>query len=441
MTFRRFLQLAISVGSVKIATRLMGLAIGIIIARWLGPGGYGTYAFVMSLVVLATIFTNFGLANLVLRDTSAARVDPSRGNPRLLTERASQVSLMLSLVAMMLLFVISLTFDMPKDAVLRQSLYVGACILPVLTLSRIGESALRGADRPLSASTLSELVPSIIMLALAALVVLLPTLSQSPTFILLARLFATLLGLVLLALVFYKILPGTQAQSPDGTPGRRKLMVMAFPFLLIGSANIVLSRSDVVMLGLLVDQHTVGLYNAALQGALLIAAAMHVADTIIAPEFSKLHAARELEKLQTLAITTARFFSGIGFICFCVLAVFGEGLLIFLFGPEFGPSAPALLVLASGQFLSVLFGSPGFLLNMTGFHKTALTLVAVAAGTNIVLNLLLIPPFGLLGAATATSFSLLLWKFLAYYYVRKHLGLACAAFSKGKTLTLGITTP
>src|SRR5690606_14902262 len=84
----------------------------------------------------------------------------------------------------------------------------------------------------------------------------------------------------------------------------------------------------------------------------------------------------------------------------------------------------ALLILVFGQLINAGMGCVVVLLNMTGHERDTLNGVAVAAVANLLLNFLLIPRFGINGAAASTAVSLALWNILLARTVAKRLGLS-----------------
>jgi len=60
---------------------------------------------------------------------------------------------------------------------------------------------------------------------------------------------------------------------------------------------------------------------------------------------------------------------------------------------------------------------------MTGHERQTAYGMSVAAVVNIFLNILLIPRFGMFGAAIATACSIVIWNILLWHAVRKHLGI------------------
>ncbi|HET7521516.1 MAG TPA: oligosaccharide flippase family protein, partial [Candidatus Limnocylindria bacterium] len=85
---------------------------------------------------------------------------------------------------------------------------------------------------------------------------------------------------------------------------------------------------------------------------------------------------------------------------FLLAAIFPQALLG-IFGPEFTDGATALVILAFASLTNAATGSSGAILDMTGHTRVKLLNSTASVGLAIVLNLLLIPPLGVTGAAIA----------------------------------------
>ena len=92
------------------------------------------------------------------------------------------------------------------------------------------------------------------------------------------------------------------------------------------------------------------------------------------------------------------------------------------FGLDFIEGKTALYVLLFGQLINVLCGPVGYILMMTNKQKILRNIIVVSALLNISLNILLIPEYGILGAAFATTASLILWNISSLIYVYKKYG-------------------
>lgn len=106
----------------------------------------------------------------------------------------------------------------------------------------------------------------------------------------------------------------------------------------------------------------------------------------------------------------------------------GEVILAIAFGSLYETAYIPLIILLVGQLINSGAGSVGLLLNMSGYERETARGMMVAAVLNVVLNLLLIPLWGINGSSLATSVSLIVWNVLLWWAVRKRLGINSLAF-------------
>jgi O-antigen/teichoic acid export membrane protein len=436
VTLSHFLRLAMGVGAINLAERAIGIVLGVILARWLGPEGYGTYAFVMAWAVILNIPAQFGLPDLLMRDLAMARSDSIQISFRALLQRSVRLVLVFSILTTTVALAFTLASPLAGVLVisptgnLKLSLIIGFFGLPILALLGVFGAALRGLGRPLATQVFSSLLPTIMVLLLTMGSMTIPWQGNDAEVALLCRFLG--LGVALIAamlfLQFHLRRPETTQIGQLGPV--RETLKSALPFMMLTGAFIIMSRTDVVMIGILASQREVGLFNAGLQAAVLSQFGLSVSNSIVAPEFARLHANGEEAQLQYLAVSTARIVLLFGLAILAILSLFGNSLLGLMFGAEFHAAYSAMLILVIGQSVALIFGEPGFLLNMTGNQTLTLRLVSGTALLNIALNAILIPLAGIEGAAMSTSIALVTWRALGYMYVRRRLGINCAAFGR-----------
>lgn len=112
---------------------------------------------------------------------------------------------------------------------------------------------------------------------------------------------------------------------------------------------------------------------------------------------------------------------GIACIVLVVLLVGGDRLLG-AFGSGFLAARPVLGLLILGQVVNAFCGPTGVLLSMTGRQRLASRALWLGAIVNVILNVLLIPRYGVTGAALATVISTTTWNAALVYLVRRELG-------------------
>lgn len=197
---------------------------------------------------------------------------------------------------------------------------------------------------------------------------------------------------------------------------------VAFPLFLLSGFQIVLDRSDLIMLGMFLAPEDVALYQAAVKTSAVVAVMLAMLNFLGAPRIAKLHAEgrhRDLQKLVTGIVGWVFWPSLLA----ALIAILFGGSILKLFGPEFEGGALALAILAMGKLVHASTGPVGYLMALTGHQNASAKVFGTCAAINIALNLLLIPEFGLVGAAVATSLTLVLWNLWLLILVRRRLGI------------------
>ncbi len=213
------------------------------------------------------------------------------------------------------------------------------------------------------------------------------------------------------------------------SPRRRHLLLSSgllrfgFYVTLINGVGLLQGYTDTLMLGVFLAERDVGIYAAAilmLEGVRFPAAAMRMAST---PRIATLWAAGEIRRLTELVNRTtgvvAMIVLPIAFTCMVASTV----LLRELLGHSFQAAATPLILLMPGGMAMGVWAGVGALLSSTGHVRTAFRCSVVSAGANVLLNISLIPPFGVEGAALATTVSLCLGCALQVREVQRRVGI------------------
>jgi O-antigen/teichoic acid export membrane protein len=186
--------------------------------------------------------------------------------------------------------------------------------------------------------------------------------------------------------------------------------------------NLVLKRTDILMLDLLQGPEAVAYYSMATRLADLAAFGLLVVNMIAAPMISELYNKGNRNELQKMITLAARGIFVLTLLITLIL-IFGGKLLLAVSGPQYVIGYVPLLILLAGQAVNALSGSVGFIMTMTGYQNQAAIIVASGSMLSILLNALLIPPFGMNGAAIATSITTALWNIAMLIFVIKKLKL------------------
>ena len=77
------------------------------------------------------------------------------------------------------------------------------------------------------------------------------------------------------------------------------------------------------------------------------------------------------------------------------------------------------MILTIGQSVNAVSGSVGYILQMTGKEIVFQNIVTASVMLNIILNIILIPLFGITGAAVASAASMIFWNAVSAVYIVK----------------------
>jgi O-antigen/teichoic acid export membrane protein len=234
-------------------------------------------------------------------------------------------------------------------------------------------------------------------------------------------------ALLAVALLFRSLPDAVRRAAPAGeTPSWARSLL---PMTLLTGAAAVSAQVPILMLGAMRGPEAAGLMAVTKSLSDLAAVPTIALGTILAPLLGRLWAERDTAGLQRALTLFARKVSFTALPLILVLLLFRQPLLQ-LFGAPFAAGAGALLILCLGQAASAVAGSNGLLLTMTGHERTVATVSVACLLANVGLCAVLIPPFGLEGAAAASAGALFAWNLWLAICSRKLLGVRPSAFAQ-----------
>ncbi len=395
----------------------LGFATIFILGRLLGLPGYGVYASVAAWLNFLAIPTALGMDRLMVRQIAVyrARGEWPKVHGFLRWGNLAVLSASLAVAAAGAL-VVTLTVTDPD---LRLGFYLTFASLPLTSLTSVRQAAMRGFDHIVGGQWPELVLRPLLLIVLSVLAWRVVPDFGAPWAVgaaAAATLAAFLVGAFLLARVLRL---EAQPARPHYEPG--PWFRAALPFVVVSGMYVLNARTSELLLLGLAGTDAVGLYGPAARGADLIALVLLAVNTATAPTLARLFAEGKRAQLEHTVARSTRLITLASLVPALALIVFG-GVFLSLIGPEFAPARAALALLSAGQLVNAATGTVGTLLNMTGHERDVAASVGVSAVLNIVLNALLIPRFGLTGAAAATALGTLVWNVLLSFFVYRRLG-------------------
>ncbi len=202
---------------------------------------------------------------------------------------------------------------------------------------------------------------------------------------------------------------------------RNKLIGYSLPLLFSGVMYSLIYGADSFLIGYFKNIYDVGIYNSAVPIALIINIIPGLFIALFFPLVNKEYAKNNLKLIENLSKQVGKWIFIMGLPIFILILLFPEFILDSLFGEEYIMASNALRILSVGALFSAIFSIPNQLILMKGRSKTILFDLSASVILNLLLNLLLIPSYGIVGASIATTISSiflgLLYLFQCKYYL------------------------
>lgn len=414
--------------ALKAVSILLSFVITVTLARTLGMDGYGVYIYVFALVSLLSIPVEFGLPQLVVRETAKALARQEWGAIQGVWRWAGKIVAILIVIIVLGAGVVFLIWGNRFSHEQLLTCFWGLALVPLAALGNLRGAALQGLNRVIQGQLPEQVLRPVfhVLLILGAAFVF-SSGNFTPAMAMSLQVLAATLAFALGAWLLWRATPLETRQAKLVYEGRRWLS-STLPLAFISGVGLINSYTSIVILGLFATPSDIGIYRVADQMALLVSISLQPINMVVAPQFARLHAVGDKIRLQRLATVSARVVLSLALPVAITFLLFGKPLLKLIFGAEFAPAYGPLSILVLGQLVNSIVGSVGTLLNMTGHEQYTARGVAVAAVGNIVLNLLLIPLWGIRGAAFASAITLAVWNILLWLDVRRQLGINSMAF-------------
>ncbi|MDP8911931.1 MAG: polysaccharide biosynthesis C-terminal domain-containing protein, partial [Actinomycetota bacterium] len=402
-----------------VVSGVSGFAFSVVIARGLGAHGAGVFVTSAALFVIALSAAQLGAPSAVVRMLARfVALDRARDiRPLLAIALAPPLVVSVALAVGVFVFAPELAHGLLDDGEANDAvpyLRAFAVFLPLFVAYETVISATRGLGTMLPVVAIGQLgiAPARPLLSLGVF-----ALGLGGVVLVVAWSVPVVIGLVVAVWVLARLIRRAESGSeverdPDGGEGRAPALASEFwRFTLpLGAATIlqiVLLWLDTVLLAALASPREAGIYKTAASFVTQGTFAQQAIILVIGPLLSALLARAEYGRAQAVYRTATWWITALAWPMYITLAVFAP-LLMTLFGPEFVAGSEPLRILSITMLVAMATGPVTAALVMSGRSSWNLFNTVLAVGSNVILNLMLIPPFGMTGAALAWAVSILI---------------------------------
>jgi PST family polysaccharide transporter len=372
---------------------LIGLIVGIWVARYLGPASFGELNYALALVGMFSVVASLGIDGNIVRDLVR---EPERQSEILGTAfRLKFAGAFVSAIACVSAVSI-LRPEYPQTIWLVAILSAGMIFLTIETISLWFQAQVQ-SKYTVYAKNLAYVLGALIRVGLI--------LNEAPLIAFAwAGLVESSLAALGLVLVYYRRL-GRMPTAWTATWSRAKAMLReGWPLLLSSVSSMLYLRLDMIMLGEMSGDHSVGIYGAATR---LSEVWYFLPMAIVSSLQPSLVHAREHSRQQYFERLSQlyRLMAALSIAVSLVVMFMAEPLIELLYGAQY-KAAGAVLALHIWASVAVFLGvaSSQYLLT-ENLQKLSFYRTTIGLGCNIILNFMLIPHLDALGAAIATLVS------------------------------------
>ncbi|MFA6524263.1 MAG: flippase [Candidatus Paceibacterota bacterium] len=387
----------------EITGRLLKLIIIFYAIRILGVSDWGTFSYVISLCGLFMIFSDIGLASILTRELAKNETEK---NKYIATSFSIKIILNILIFTLIILFA-------PLFAKDNLSL----TLIPLVGLLMVFEGirdftfAINRSMEKMEVEAFVKIITNLLIILFAYIFLVN---SKTVFSLALGYMLGSLSGMIFTLIIFRKYLKNMIKNFSKDLI--KPLIIIAWPFSFFAILGSVMSNTDVVMLGWIKGTREVGFYATSQRIIAFLYIIPGLLTSSLLPTLSK--EIRDKEKIKNVVHSLIKIVYLFSIPVIFGGLVIGDNLIIKLFGSEYIPTISIFQV----SLLSILFVSPALIFNSIIFifnkHSSIIKISFIGTIMNILINILLIPKYGGIGASIATLIS----QFVIMILIKKELG-------------------
>jgi len=392
---------------------LLGLFIGkllsflnkVIIIRNLTPEEYGLFSLVLIIGSITLIFASLGFYVGIARFIAHFRARKEISKIKGTIVSALQIAAITGSLSLIFIFLTSNLFaELFHNNLLSFPLKIYALTIPFMLFIRTYVSVFRGFGRADVKVIFQDILLNISILLFLIIVFLA---GMSLIKIILAYVGATLLVFLIFSLFSVKkyLRFMTKHRHFDM---KKTLILFSLPLLITGFLSDIITWADTLMLGYFKDEALVGLYSGILPFVNIIPVFLAALAFIYVPMASQLYARKQIKVMKRNYVVLTKWIFSLTLPISLILFLFPKVILSFFLGESYVGMSTPLRLLVIGFSAHVFFGPNRQTLVALGKTKFIMYATFINAFVNVILNLILIPFWGITGAAIASMISLIL---------------------------------
>ncbi|MFH1358681.1 MAG: flippase [archaeon] len=407
---KRLVKTSIFVFLSLILSKIFTYLYRIIIARSFGAEVYGLYSLAMMVTGILIAFSALGLGAGILRYFSYYRGKKETSKIKYILRSSSKILILSSIFFMLFQFFSAefIAVNLFHDESLILYLKWFSITIPLLTIGYIFIYALKSFEKTNWSSFSENISQNLVQFIFIVLLIFLGLREISIMFSHIAgAAFLFIIGFIICKYKLPEIFKSYKLNKKEKSKVRKELFNYSWPLMLFTIISSFFYWIDTFAIGYFQNTLEVGLYNAAVPIVSLLYIAPTIFVQLLFPLITKEYAKKNYNTIKELSKQVTKWILILNLPMLAIMLLFPGTILNILFGAEFVTTATenALRLLAIGVFFPATLFISNNLISMAGKSKTILLNMVVVAIVNIVLNILLVPKYGIEGAAFSTMIS------------------------------------
>jgi O-antigen/teichoic acid export membrane protein len=394
---------------VILAGTFLGMLFDILIKRvltsYLSPADFGTYSLALTVISITGAVATLGLNEGVPRYIAFFRGSHEEQKIHELIISAIMMGLFAGLLAMLVSPVLfehlaGKGFDVQGKILSVVKILIFA--VPFTILLNLTVAIYRGFDRTSVNMYFYNIIRPISLLIFASGAV---SLGASLRGVVFSDVLSMVLTFGIMSVYFMRKPPFKPELNLKFSEPTRQLIRYSFPLLISATLINLMTWTDTIILGYFKSTEVVGIYSAVYPLVGFLTMIINSMGYVYIPVTSKLWGENKTQLIGPIYQTMTKWCFMLTFPIFALMFLYPEFLLTKIYGAQYAIGAPVLRILALGFVTNSYLGFRYHTIIASGDSDFLMRCSVASAGINALLNFVLVPQFGMVGAATASAVS------------------------------------
>ncbi|KXI27224.1 oligosaccharide flippase family protein [Paraglaciecola hydrolytica] len=404
---------------VKLFSATSGFFLTLLVTRFLSSDSAGAFLLCLAIVTVISYMFRMGFDNIILRVVSS---DVREIKSQVIVKYALKKVIIFSVIGTITLLIFKdfLATTVFNKIELSNVLLIFLISIPFISISFLISQISQGLNKLFLTGFFQNLGISVIFLLA----------STSAYFVLEVEIDVNLLSIIYLSSAFLIYLFATYffyksfrtlTIEKNYTLNKEEISRDSTKLWISSTMALLMQWSGVLVSGIFLASTQVAYFSTAQRLSMLIGFALMVVNMVNARRYSKLWNNKDIQSMRELSFKSTIYLFLLVTPAILIICIYSD-LILQLFGPEYSEASLLFVIMAIGQYINVLTGSVGYILNMSGHYKDFMKLYIFGGMCTVILSLILVNLFSVVGAAIATSIGLISFNLAAVYVVKRRLG-------------------